>query len=472
MKLDTLKANAPIILYALFYTVFSLIGITLFYAQNEFYLLVYEVSSGVARPVLSSFEQYSNLFFITYIVPAVFIAGFYLAYKKISTSFFSRIMDEYLDINKSICLALYVLVASIIMYRILSFVDFTDIAYAYTNYNVMIATRYVLFDHLTRWDWILIYSAIPTLTGILIYQLHSQWAKIAIIATSSFILLYTMQKRYILLMLIFVYFIGIIRDKLPPKKLMLRTLSYLTVLVGIFVMQTFLPVSYLFSAENFQTNTMQQIKVVSPVAQVSANTGKKLSIDKLKVMYKTVGSTFSSSSESEMPLIHKIETKALYFFNAFLNRTSVPMVYFFELFPYKKDYLGNWQSCFIPHYNNGVAEYEGNVVWSYTNGDTPGCLAAPYNFSLYSRVGVWGALVISLIYGLALGVCWAVIRKLNNRLSYAVLTPMLYILMIFLSMDSFISSVFTAYGLFWWVFTFIIVGIASALALASAERFK
>ncbi len=463
MKIETLKSNAPIILYLAFYGIFSLIGITLYFSQNELYLLMYERATGVSRPILSIAEQKWNLFLITYIVPLIFVTAFYTMSKKLKMPTISRLLDNHLKYNQYVCLVLYLLVSSFVLYRIFSVIDLQDLFYAYTNYNVMIQTRFILFDKLSRWDWLLIYSCIPTLTGLLYYKLQSHYLKLIVLVLSSIILFYTMQKRYILLMFIFVYFVGLLQDKLVMRKVLMRSLYMVTALTFIFFVQTFLPVSYLLSNKDLKTNAMVDSPSVTTTT-VPSNIGKQIKKTDLNAMNRKINTKLLFYTEKGTHVFFNFERNLYFFIGALINRTSTPMVYFFELFPYQRDYLGNWLGCFLPHYHDDTALYEGNVVWKYTNGDMPGCLAAPFNFSLFARVGVWGTLIITLIYGLILGAFWAVIQSLKGA-AHVLLTPMMYILMIYISMDNLVYSAFSSYGIFWWVFSFFFVCLASRLAM-------
>src|SRR5436190_9454349 len=95
MSFCYLKENIPIVLYAFFYSIFTLIGISFFIFDNKLYMELYEIFSGVSRPALAFQSQYWILFLVAYISPIIFIFSFYFGFK--TKRFFNHGMLKDID---------------------------------------------------------------------------------------------------------------------------------------------------------------------------------------------------------------------------------------------------------------------------------------------------------------------------------------------------------------------------------------
>jgi len=484
--LTFLQKNIPIFLYFLSYLFFVLIGITFFVLNNHLYISLYELFSGVGRPIISTSEQWRDLLLISYISPLLLIVSFYIILNKNETKHISEKINFIFKFDPKILFLLYSFIVGFLIYRLLHFISFQDIFYAYTNYKSMINIRVHLFNHFNSFDWILMYSFVPALTGILYFNLKSNFLRYLVLSISIVLLMYTMQKRYVLLLIIFICMIHIFQQNYNYKEILKNSLGILGMLGIIFFAQTYLPASYLTSVipyqqenkldQNKQNHTNASKKTqdvglnVKSTQLIKTNQNIKerqiIRIKNVLMKMKSQGKLLSPEEVSKIVPTLGFDGKYLnylFYVGAALNRSSIPSVYYFEFFPTKINFIGLEISHFLP-FKEKINE--GKLMWEYLNGDSVkgGAIAVPFNFSLYARVGVVGTLIISIIIGAFLGGIWSIIRNLQTPLPKAILSSMFCILMVFLSMDNFRSSVFTAYGIFWWVLCFLLCCLLSHLS--------
>ncbi len=86
-------------------------------------------------------------------------------------------------------------------------------------------------------------------------------------------------------------------------------------------------------------------------------------------------------------------------------------------------------------------------LWPQIRGGT---VMVPFQFALYSQVGVGGALALSFLIGYLLAISWITLRALSApREVQAVASSLLMILAIYLAGDSIRNSLLASYGVFW-----------------------
>jgi hypothetical protein len=91
------------------------------------------------------------------------------------------------------------------------------------------------------------------------------------------------------------------------------------------------------------------------------------------------------------------------------------------------------------------------VVWNYLAPSMPGGrMSAPFQFGLYSQVGVLWALVGAVLVGGALAMVWRFVRNPMMPGVWASLGGALVVLLsVFLALDSARNSLLASYGVFW-----------------------
>ena len=115
---------------------------------------------------------------------------------------------------------------------------------------------------------------------------------------------------------------------------------------------------------------------------------------------------------------------------------------------------------------------DNHVVWDHLNPKLPGgSVAAPFQFVLYSQVGLVGALLGSSIIGLLLGLSWrAVEMGVPDAVWRSLLGTMILLFSIYLAIDSVRNSLIVSYGVLWGVaFILAMYGVTTVARRIAAQ---
>lgn len=168
----------------------------------------------------------------------------------------------------------------------------------------------------------------------------------------------------------------------------------------------------------------------------------------------------------QLDLHNRSQALALYSLLAPLTRTSVPALYYPVVFPRLHEFYGLDAGQDVLGF--GAMPDDNRVVWRYMNDDIHGTTAAPYQFVLYSQVGTWGAVLLSLLVGFALAVAWRVARSRAWPEMWSALTGAVVLLSsIYLAIDSLRNSTIVTFGVFW---GFVFVAGALVLTELAGKR--
>ena len=139
------------------------------------------------------------------------------------------------------------------------------------------------------------------------------------------------------------------------------------------------------------------------------------------------------------------------------TRTSLPAFYYAEIFPSKKPFFGMDLAQDV--LGIGSMPDDNRVVWAVMYPSTPGGSAsAPFQFILYSQVGLSGALVLSALVGVVLAFAWTCLTSgRRSNPTQAVLGAILIIFAVYLAIDSPRNSLISSYGLAWGVLLVLVV---------------
>lgn len=168
----------------------------------------------------------------------------------------------------------------------------------------------------------------------------------------------------------------------------------------------------------------------------------------------------------QLDLHNRSQALALYSLLAPLTRTSVPALYYPVVFPRLHEFYGLDAGQDVLGF--GAMPDDNKVVWRYMNDNIRGTTAAPYQFVLYSQVGMWGAVLLSLLVGFALAVAWRVARSRAWPEMWSALAGSVVLLSsIYLAIDSLRNSTIVTFGVFW---GFVFVAGALVLTELAGKR--
>jgi hypothetical protein len=140
---------------------------------------------------------------------------------------------------------------------------------------------------------------------------------------------------------------------------------------------------------------------------------------------------------------------AVYALLAPLVRTSAPSLYYPVIYPGRHAFYGLDLGQDV--LGIGAMPDDNLVVWRAMNPDLPGgAIAAPYQFPLYSQVGLGGALAMSAVFGALLALLWrAATAAAWPRPWASLLASIVLVLGIYLAIDSARNSALVSYGVLW-----------------------
>jgi hypothetical protein len=150
-----------------------------------------------------------------------------------------------------------------------------------------------------------------------------------------------------------------------------------------------------------------------------------------------------------------------------LTRTSAPALYYPVIYPGEHPFYGLDVGQDVLGF--GASPDDNLVVWERMNHNLKGSTAAPFQFNLYSQVGVVGALAGSFLIGFGLCLAWRLTASLDWHPVWECLAGALVLLFsIDLAIDSFRNSLIVSYGVGWGL----VFLALTVIALATYERVR
>jgi hypothetical protein len=131
------------------------------------------------------------------------------------------------------------------------------------------------------------------------------------------------------------------------------------------------------------------------------------------------------------------------------TRTSLPTLYYAEVFPQQHPFFGLDLGQDILGY--GSMPNDNYVIWKAMYPRLPGgAVAAPFHFVLYSQIGLAGALLMALLVGTAYAVVWTRLLAWREPGVIRFVMGAIFLLMaVYLAIDSLRNSFVASYGLIW-----------------------
>lgn len=193
---------------------------------------------------------------------------------------------------------------------------------------------------------------------------------------------------------------------------------------------------------------------------------------------KTASQAFLDSEESKTEEGHKLllaeEMQAMigpgrgahlfaYAALAPMTRTSLPAMHYPLVYPERHPYYGFDFGQDILGF--GEMPDDNLVIWKHMYPNLPGAAGAPYQFALYSQVGVAWALILSFMVGVMLGVMWKIILADDiSRVWRSLMGSVLILFSVYLAIDSIRGSLLASYGLIWaWLFISLFFFLSNSL---------
>jgi hypothetical protein len=316
-----------------------------------------------------------------------------------------------------------------------------------------IDARYRVFRDLAFGEFVNVYTLIPVAAAWAILTrpatgLRSQlirWLPLLVAIALSLLLF---QKRPALNVMILVLSAAVLAlQRVDPRKARLVIASGAAGTVLLYLALVMVP-AY------FETRVQLAVPSLSP-----APTGAPPPAVTPNVEYPVVPTLGTLPAPSATPAViaegGKGQTVLLYALLGPLNRTSVSALYYPVVFPDIHPYygldLGQDMLSKLPWFQFPPMPDDNVVIWEYMAPTMPGGrTAAPFQFVLYSQIGLLGALLGSAVIGALLALAWRCVQDRALPTVWSSLAGSLVVLLsMFLAMDSARNSLLVSYGVLW-----------------------
>lgn len=476
---------APLIVHLCFYTATCLIGALLFYYQYGPFLILVDYFSGINVPLPYPADGSRKLLLLLLGAPLLFSAGYALAVRFRFTP-----LETFVGLLSGaperriptwfpvVVFLLSALAGAISLARSGAFVHFG----AWSNYGVWVQARWALFDQLGFFSFANLYTVLAVAAAWVILAcplrgLAGWGLRCSCLAVMMTLAFFLFQKRVLVTSALFIVFAVILNHVLAfgwerrVKRLLGVSIGLIACLYFVLVVA---PV-YLEStqtADEIIRQTAEQVvaDIAKEDATVELHAGGSAQAEHeviKKALQQSLAKPAHDESEAERQaknqqraqaineLIGKERNFHVFFYSllAPMTRTSAPAMFYPIVFPYHHPLYGFDAGQDI--LGVGFMPDDNKVVWEYMYPNTPGgSVAAPFQFVLYSQVGVAAAMALSLVLGAVIGALWRiVIYHRSPQVWRSLMGSVLLMFSGYVALDSMRGSLLASYGAIWgWLF--------------------
>lgn len=310
------------------------------------------------------------------------------------------------------------------------------------DYNAYVYGRWRLFDHLTFFEFVNLYTLLPLLAGYVILNAR-RWLTAGLTGSLVALLQYPLANRKALLtsaiLIAAALYIHFYVGKEPRRSAAARWHLNLgvwvpAVLWGLYVFLTLLSVIS-ESAQPFHSIT-DRVPPAEPRPRLAdEQIALRLAVDDL--------------GEARAILTDRRRAVIIYTLFAPLTRTSVTALVYPAIFPRWHPYYHVDLGMDIVRIgrmpDDNLVVYR--ILWP---GHHRGSVAAPFHFVLYSQGGMLVAVIGALVMGFLTGCCWTqVVDQTRLGAEMSLFGGLLVTFGVFLAIDSIRNSTVVSYGLVW-----------------------
>lgn len=434
-----------------------LIGSLIFLSGNEFFLLLSEYFAGIRIPEFKGTVLF-NILLLLFIAPVLMSGGYVLG-----MIFTKKIRGRFPDFRFSetkfpwwIPQVLFYFLFGTALTQIISISDGLSLA-AWTNYWTWLHLREQFFTQMGFFPFVSIYTIIPLTSLLCLFSIEKKtplwvvlkWLPLPLSVILPFLIF---QKKPVLVVIILL-FVGMTVFRwfqgIQTKKIKIILIWGTGIMVLVYLS---LLVAPLYNSSE---------KAISQLENV------ELQIDKLKREIELLKGEMMGDAKKrlrQLQIANKLglvtnrkRAVFLYALMAPITRTSSSSLYYPFVFPEKHPYYGLDLGQDI--LGIGSMPDDNRVIWdAMYPGNTRGAVAAPFQFVLYSQVGMAGALAGSIIIGFLLSLLWGVV--LHGLLPPAfgsLMAALVLLFSVYLALDSFRNSITVSYGVLWPAFWVVIL---------------
>lgn len=458
---------APLWAHLIVYALTCLVAAVIFSIGYRPVLALVEYFSGAIVPVEYSSEQKVVLWALLVGAPVLFAFGFLVAMRvplPRMSAFLQPVAGKIVrEVPAWFPILLFGIVASMGMYDLIRAGAFNKLD-IWGNYGAWVEGRWALFSTLGYFNFVNLYLLLPVSAAWVILTARNVKGMALFLRLTSFSIVFLLtfflfQKKALVVSVIIIFSAELLYrffsgNSIHRLKLILGSMVGL-----VLVFYFFLTVIPIYSQSSQTANEV----FVSQETKIRNNhkpCEKEGVSDELRGLCKEVILNIGINRNVHM---------ASYALLAPMTRTSLPAMYYPIVFPDVHDYYGLDLGQDILGF--GAMPDDNLVIWRYMYPNLPGGSAgAPYQFALYSQVGVGWTLLLCATIGALLGWGWQVILECDiSRVWRSLMGAVLMLFSIHLAIDSVRGSLLASYGLIWaWLF----IGIFFFIGRIFQRRFE
>lgn len=450
VSLNSMVRYAPVWVHLFVYVLTCLIAAIVFYFDYRPVVVFVEYFSGAIIPKDYTFQQAAVLWALLLGAPLFFTLGFFATMQiRISAAFplLRKIVGRSDHAAPAwMPMLLFVTAAGVGGYDLLRAGAFAKLM-AWGDYGAWVEGRWALFSTLGYFNFVNLYLILPVSAAWLILSIQGDgWKtltkRLIPLAIVIFLNLSLFQKKALIASLIIILCaVFLHRGLLGPwaRRLTWKLIAATGLLAAIYFSLVVLPIY----SETSKT-----------ASQVFAQLEEDPQRDKLSKLGKDIAGMIGSSRSAHI---------FAYATLAPMTRTSLPAMHYPVVFPERHPYYGLDFGQDILGF--GRMPDDNLVIWKHMYPSLPGAAGAPYQFALYSQVGVAWALMLCVIVGVVLGVMWKIILADDiSRVWRSLMGSVLILFSIYLAIDSIRGSLLASYGLIWaWLFISLFFFLSNSL---------
>lgn len=438
---------APLWIHLLVYIFTCLIGAVLFYINYHPIVIFTEYFSGAVFPSHYSSWQIIVLWALLLGSPALLILGYAVGIRirlGMAVQFWMRIVGN--DDRREIIWIPAILFIISMNVGIHDLINANALSWLLTwnDYGKWIAARWTLFSTLGFFSFVNLYMILPVSAAWLILSIRGrtwnvmimQLIPLAILIALTFFLF---QKKALIASLIFVLS-AVLLNRILVGMWTRRLTWLLNIGVGLLAIVYFMLVIVPVYSGGGGTASEGLVQRNGSMEASYKPCEKPGVPEKVKKSCKELSAYIGTDRNAHV---------AAYALLAPITRTSLPAMYYPIIFPEQHDYYGLDFGQDILGF--GRMPDDNLVIWKYMYPDLPGgSAAAPYQFALYSQVGLIWTLLLCVVIGWVLGVMWQVVLTDGiSRIWRSLMGALLVLYSIYLAIDSARGSLLASYGIIW-----------------------
>lgn len=479
----------PLLAFLAVYTITCLTGAIFFLLDVEAFVLLYEYFSGAAVPVLGGYERFVAVCLLV-AAPCFMAAGYTFTTSHLVCRIFPSAGTEvqpgkYMQTGVAL---LFLVSASITVWSLLKSGAFNELA-AWTDYAAYVGARWKLFRELGYFEFVNIYLALPFIAAwlalIVPFRGRARFAAVLVIGLVVVLLTFFLFQKKSIIVSVIIFGGALLLDAsaLFGREWVKRAGLGIVILTIAYFLAVVVPVMSDGSRTAEQSSEVAGgdfgVQSAAPTGTSQPEVKGEMSGEASQDSEARIGKPGTLTEEeiqhrrnyiADRMALHESRAKQIWLYTlmAPLTRTSASALFYPVVFPDEHPYYGIDLGQDILGF--GHMPDDTIVVWRFMNPNISGSASAPYQFVLYSQIGLIGALAGSLVVGAALGFAWAWSQISFGREIRALAGCGVVLFAIYIAIDGVRNSIFSSYGMLWYLLMILAIWAVSNIGRLSFSR--